>query len=151
MSEITNIVDQLERAFEGNAWHGPALTELLAGVSAQQAAARPLSGAHTIWELVRHIIHWEKVVCERLKGVRVDTPEQGDWTQVDDVSPEAWQKTLSSLREAHQTLSGLTAALPEASLERMAAGMDYTVYFMLHGVIQHNLYHGGQIALLKQA
>ena len=150
MSEIANIVDELERAFEGNAWHGPALNELLAGVSAEKAAARPLSRAHTIWEIVRHVIHWEEVVCKRLKGERVDKPEDGDWTEVDDVSPAAWQTTLTNLREAHQTLVRQTTALGDASLKEIAAGTDYTVYFMLHGVIQHNLYHGGQIALLKQ-
>ena len=151
MSETANIVDQLKRAFEGNAWHGPALKELLDGVSAEQASARPLSRAHTIWEIVRHISTWERVVCKRLKGERVDEPSEGDWAEVDDTSPAAWQMTLSNLREAHEALVQQAAALPDARLQETAVGTDYSVYFMLHGVIQHNLYHGGQIALLKQA
>ena len=151
MSETANIVDQLKRAFEGNAWHGPALNELLAGVSAEQAAARPLSRAHTIWEIVRHVNHWERVVCKRLKGERVDQPEEGDWAEVGDAGPAAWQTTLANLREAQEALVQQASALPDARLQETAVGTDYSVYFMLHGIIQHNLYHGGQIALLKQA
>jgi hypothetical protein len=56
MSEIHRIADQLKRSLEGEAWHGPALRELLSGVTAKQAAARPLAGAHSIWEIVLHII-----------------------------------------------------------------------------------------------
>ena len=151
MSETANIVDQLKRAFEGNAWHGPALNELLAGVSAEQAAARPLSRAHTIWEIVRHIITWETVVCKRLKGERVDKPDEGDWGDVADTSAAAWDTTLASLRRTQEALVEQAAALTDATLQETAVGTDYSVYFMLHGVIQHNLYHGGQIALLKQA
>jgi uncharacterized damage-inducible protein DinB len=151
MSETANIVDQLRRAFEGTAWHGPALKELLADVSAEQAAARPLSGAHTIWEIVRHITTWENVVSKRLKGERVDEPEEGDWLEVEDKSPKAWQATLGSLGKAQEALVQQAASLQDASLQETAAGTPYTVYFMLHGVIQHNLYHGGQIALLKRA
>jgi uncharacterized damage-inducible protein DinB len=150
MSETANIVDQLKRSYEGNAWHGPALKELLADVSAERAAGRPLNGAHTIWEIVRHIITWERVVDRRLKGERVDEPEEGDWLEVQDTSPDAWQTTLASLAKTHEGLVQQVAALQDARLRETAVGTEYSVYFMLHGVIQHNLYHGGQIALLKR-
>ena len=70
MTEIERILDQLKRAYEGDAWHGPSVREALAGVTAQQAHARPLTNAHSIWELVHHIAVWENVGRRRLEGDR---------------------------------------------------------------------------------
>lgn len=64
MTEIQRIVDQLNRAFEGEAWHGPAVMDILEGITAQQAAARPFNGTHSIWEIVLHIAAWERPVAE---------------------------------------------------------------------------------------
>ena len=61
MKEIERILDQLKRAYEGDAWHGPSVKEVLAGVTAEQAHARPPGNAHTIYELVPHIAVWEDV------------------------------------------------------------------------------------------
>ncbi len=66
MSEIENILDELRRIHDGDAWHGPALKESLSGVTAEQAAARPVAGAHSVWEIVRHVTDWENVFRRRL-------------------------------------------------------------------------------------
>ena len=66
MRETERIADQLKRAHEGGAWHGPAIDELLRGVTAGQAAARPFEGAHSIWELVAHAEAWERAILRRL-------------------------------------------------------------------------------------
>src|SRR5690348_2066639 len=93
MSEIVRILDQLQRAYEGNAWHGPSVREVLSGVTAAQAAARPLANAHTIWELVHHIAVWEGVVRRRLEGdrreINISSPE--DWPPPEDNSETAWE------------------------------------------------------------
>ncbi|MBI2955798.1 MAG: DinB family protein [Acidobacteria bacterium] len=152
MSEAERIADQLRRAFEGNAWHGPALREILSGVTATQAVARPLPRAHSIWEIVLHIGVWESVVRRRLAGeVIVDLPPEQDWPAVADTSDAAWRKTLAELARGHQALRQAIAGLSEAQLAAPVAGQDYSVYVMLHGVVQHDLYHAGQLALLKKA
>jgi uncharacterized damage-inducible protein DinB len=151
MSEVERIVDQLRRAFEGNAWHGLALWEILTDVTSQQAVNKPLSGAHSIWEIVNHIIVWESVVLRRIKGEIIGglSPEQ-DWPPVSDSSESAWQKTLDSLergnRQLRETISGLT----DDRLKETVLGQTYSIYHMLHGVVQHDLYHAGQIAVLKK-
>lgn len=150
MGEIENIVDQMKKAYEGSAWHGPALRELLADVSASQAAARPLKGAHTIWEIVLHIAAWQGVARSRLKGERLKEPAEGDWPEVPDSGPEAWQKALAKLDRSQQALVQQASELSEPALWDTAVGTSYSVYVMLHGVIQHTLYHAGQIALLKK-
>ncbi len=151
MKETERIRDQLERAFTGNAWHGPGVLEILENVTASQAAARPIAGAHSIWELVLHIKAWENACWRRLSGDRAELPDAEDWPQVDETSDQAWEHTLVALRENHQKLSDAIASLDESRLnEPILDGMP-SIYITLHGAVQHDLYHAGQIAILKKA
>ena len=152
MNEIERILDQLQRAYEGSAWHGPSVREVLAGVTAVQAHARPLGNAHSIWELVQHIAVWEDVGRRRLTGDRaqiaISSPE--DWPPPEDTSEAAWEQAKTALDRGHQALVEAIARTPESRLdEPIFEGMS-TVYVTLHGVIQHDLYHAGQIAMLKK-
>src|SRR5262249_11787313 len=79
MSETDRITDQMTRAYEGNAWHGPALRELLTTVTAETAAAKPLADRHSIWEIVLHVAAWKRVATRRVKGETVKEPPEGDW------------------------------------------------------------------------
>jgi uncharacterized damage-inducible protein DinB len=153
MTEIERILDQLKRAFEGDAWHGPSVHESLAGVTAAQAHARPLASAHSIWELVHHIAVWESVGRRRLEGDRapIDISSPEDWPPADDQSEAAWEQAKAALDRGHEDLREAISRVPESRLdERIFDGMS-TVYVTLHGVIQHDLYHAGQIAMLKKA
>jgi len=151
MSEIERIVDQLRRAFEGNAWHGLSLWEILTDVTSQQAFAKPLSGAHSIWEIVNHITVWESVVRRRIKGEVISglSPAE-DWPAVNDSSEAAWQQTLTKLERGNHELRDTISAMTDARLKEIVLGQTYSFYFMLHGVVQHDLYHAGQIAVLKK-
>jgi len=152
MSEIQRIEDQLQRAFEGNAWHGPGVRELMADVTAAQAAGRPLPTAHSIWEIVLHMATWERVVYRRLQGETVvNLPMEQDWPPVRDSSEAAWHQAVRDLEQANHDLRAAIAQSTEARLADMAPGKDHSVYVMLHGIIQHDLYHAGQIAILKKA
>lgn len=152
MSEIKRIKGQLRRAFEGEAWHGPSLRELLDGVTAETAAAKPLPEAHSIWELVLHIAGWENVVRRRLAGeVLPDLADEENFPSIQDPSEDAWQQTLQELTRGHHALREAMTGLDDAQLAEMVPGKSYSIYGMLHGVIQHDLYHAGQIALLKKA
>ena len=153
MTEIERILDQLKRSFEGNAWHGPAVREVLAGITVVQASARPIANGHSIWELVRHIAVWEDVGRRRLEGDRaaIEISSTQDWPPPDNTSEAAWEGTKTALERGHQALYQAISRVPESRLnEPVLEGMS-TVYVTLHGVIQHNLYHAGQIAILKKA
>ena len=150
MNEVKRIQDQLKRAFEGPAWHGKSLKELLAGVDARQAAARPVAGGHTIWEIVLHISAWNVAVLRRLQGDPAELAPEEDWPPAGRAGDSSWEKALMALENAHQRLWNHLEELNEEELDHQAAGNNYSVYFMLHGLIQHNLYHAGQIALLKK-
>ncbi len=153
MTEIERILDQLKRAFEGNAWHGPSVREALAGVTAAQANARPLANAHSIRDLVQHIAVWESVGRRRLEGDRapIDISSPDDWPPADEKREAAWEQAKTALDRGHEALREAIARVSESRLDKpILEGMS-TVYVTLHGVIHHDLYHAGQIAMLKKA
>ena len=151
MDEISRIVDQLRRAFEGDAWHGPAVKEVLAGVTAEKAAAKPIAAAHTIWQIVLHIATWERIVRRRLEGeVIVEIPDEEDWPPIRDNGEQAWRTALAELERGHLALREAISRTDEARLGEMVPRKDHSVYVMLHSVVQHDVYHAGQIALLKK-
>ncbi len=152
MSELKRINGQLKRAFEGKAWHGPSVSEVLEGVTAEQAAAHPIAGAHSIWELTLHIATWERVGRRRIEEfIPIDVSDEEDWPAIEDKSDFAWTTTLEELSRNHEALRAAIRTLDETRLDDIVPGTEYTIYFLLHGVIQHDLYHAGQIALLKKA
>ncbi len=114
-------------------------------------ARRPIPQAHTIWELVLHIAVWESVVRRRLAGEVVQPSPEQDWPPVLDTSEAAWKNTLAELERGHRQLRQSIAALNDDRLKDRVPGKDDSVYVLLHGLIQHDLYHAGQIALLKKA
>jgi len=153
MSEAARIADQLRRAFDGEAWHGDSVFEILEGVTAARAAARPIKSAHTIWELVLHIGAWDGAVLRRMGGVAVTLSDAENFPAVKDASDAAWREALAQVRRVHKDLVKTVAALPDSRLDEVVPGKEgahYTFYYMLHGVVQHELYHAGQIALLKK-
>ncbi len=210
MKETEQIADQLRRAMQGEAWSGPSLREALAGVTAEQAAARPIVGAHSIWELVLHIAAWEAIALRRLRGETVkDIPAEVDWPPVGDTSEAArqrapsdetvkdvraevdwppvsetretawqstlgretvkdarsevswppvgetkeatWQRALAALEDGNRKLRDAIAQMPDERLRERVPGKEHSFYGELHGVVQHDLYHAGQIILLKKA
>jgi uncharacterized damage-inducible protein DinB len=152
MTETHRINSQLKRAQEGQAWHGPSLRELLDGVTAEQAAAKPIPNAHSVWELVNHIIAWEQIAKRRLEGAEeVAVPDEVNFPPVTDASDEAWQATLRSIAASNRGLRESIKKIDDQKLEELTPGTAYSIYVLLHGVIQHDLYHAGQIALLKKA
>jgi uncharacterized damage-inducible protein DinB len=151
MSEVKRIADQLRRAFAGEAWHGPSVLKLLEGVTAEQAGQHPIAGAHSIWELVQHIGAWEGAGVRRLNGDRAELPDEEDWASTGKTDEEAWEQTKAALKTGHQRLLEAILQLDDERLkEPIMEGMP-SVYFTLHGIIQHDLYHAGQIAILKKA
>ena len=150
MTEIKRISDQLKRAFEKDAWHGPAVLEVLAGVTAKQASARPIPNAHSIWEITLHISSWVGVLKSRVEGKWMDEPEEGDWPSVESASPAAWEKTLKLLKTRHTGLQKSISRRSDKDLGKPIAKGKSTLYASLHGIIQHDLYHAGQMAVLKK-
>jgi uncharacterized damage-inducible protein DinB len=156
---LRRIADQLRRLHEGDAWHGPSILEALDGVTAEQATRRAVANAHTIYELTHHITAWVNEVTERVNGRAPTMPDDGDFpAPVDALSDEEWRDTRARLDAAHARLvEAILAFDPERLPARVGAerdapaGTGVSFYGMLHGLIQHDAYHAGQLMLLKRA
>src|SRR5579863_7906291 len=150
-SEATRVADQLRRAFDGSAWHGPALMELLEDVDAATAAAKPVHKVHSIWELVLHIAVWDEAGLRRLSGEKWQPTGLANFPSMPKPTKAAWRKAVAATKRTHDTLVRTGASLPDARLRDRVPGKRYDFYHMLHGIAQHELYHAGQIAILKKA
>jgi uncharacterized damage-inducible protein DinB len=151
-SESVLLADQLRRAFKGVAWHGPGLLELLQDVDATTAAAKPLQDAHSIWELLLHVAVWDKAACRRLGGHKFQPEGTANFPIVPrQITEAAWRKAVVQAKRTHDILVQTVAALPQSRLRERVPGKRYNFSFMLQGVAQHELYHAGQIAILKKA
>lgn len=149
-SASARLADQLRRAFNGSAWHGPALLELLQDVDAVQAAAKPLRKVHSIWELTLHITAWDRAVRRRLSGEKLQLTGLQDFPRVLKPTKAAWRQAVRKCARTHDALVKTVAGLPEPRLRDRVPGKRYDFAFMLEGVVQHELYHAGQIAILKK-
>lgn len=153
-SESLRIADQLRRAFAGDAWHGPPLRETLDGVTAEEAFARPLASGHSIWELVLHIQLYAHIAFEAA-GEGIPMPKlygtEKDWPAVTDRSSTAWAGAMTQLFATGERFAQAIESFTDARLQESVPGREYDFYYLFHGIVQHSLYHGGQIAMLKRA
>ena len=152
MNTLTRqLANHIKRTVTGPMWHGPALDAVLDGVTHELAVRHPFAGAHSIWELVLHVTVWADVARARLGGGPVDDPTPAeDWPAVADTTASAWTAAIERMRDSYRALAADVKQLDDARLADTITGLDYTVSNLLHGVIEHGTYHGGQIAMLKK-
>jgi hypothetical protein len=152
-SECQRIADQLRRAFTGQAWHGPPLVGLLGGVGPEEACARPIDSAHNIWELMLHIDFWVHTALQATQGVAMPKLDGSgtDWPAPGSTVALAWFDAQDRLFDNAEKLAQAIERFGDARLQETVPGRDYDFYGLFHGIVQHSLYHGGQIAVLKKA
>jgi uncharacterized damage-inducible protein DinB len=150
-TELERIEEQLRRSFEGEAWHGPSVRDALDGVTAEEALQHPIAGAHSIWELVLHLAGTYSLVLRRLNGDATDLAPDEDWPSVDSASPAKWAAALDVLRSLNQQLRAAVRSFNRDALDQLMGNRKYSAYTQFIGVTQHDLYHAGQIVLLRRA
>jgi uncharacterized damage-inducible protein DinB len=143
-TEVIRLADQLERSFRGGAWHGPAVSEVAAGIDATVASQRVPGSTNTILDLVRHITFWLDAAYLRIfRGDDVDA--DADWKRETVVTEAIWSEALTRLESAHARLHAALLELDEERLDDAVPGADPTVRGLLLGILQHNAYHTGQM------
>ncbi len=150
MSEITRILNHYDGVLNGSPWHGNPIWQILDGISPETAAARPPNGSHTIWEIVMHMTFWEGVGSERLAGQRAGLVDELNFPAMPAPSDKNWQQTLDQFRASNQQFRAALAQLDPARLDDLTAAGKRTYYNEAHGVIEHDIYHAGQIALFRK-
>jgi len=150
MTETERLLRQYQMVLRGEAWHGDAIWKILDGISPECAACRPLADAHTIWEIVMHMTFWEGVGAKRLAGQRAGLDEALNFPATPAVTEANWQQTLGQFRASNKEFGRALSKLDTARMDELSAAGKRSFYDEAHGVIQHDVYHAGQIALLKK-
>jgi uncharacterized damage-inducible protein DinB len=153
--ECNRIADALASAISGEAWYGDSLGKILSQVTAAEAIAHPIVDAHSIWELVLHLETWVQFSLGAVRGVPIPAwatmPKEQDWPAVARTSEEDWREAIDSLVSTHSKLVESIESLNDELLDETVPGRAYNFYRLFHAMIQHAVYHGGQIVLLKKA
>ncbi len=150
---IRSLLAALDQAYDHRAWHGTNLRGSLRGLTPSQAVWRPAPGRHNIWEEVLHAAYWKYAVRQRLiAGKRGAFPLKGsNWFSSPSAGSAAeWKQALSRLHEFHESLRQTVAELPAARCNRPVHGSKWSAFDSILGVAFHDIYHAGQIQLLKR-
>lgn len=158
MTAHESILRQIQLTHAGEPWYGSPRTAILEGVTAKQAAAHPIPGGHSIWQLVLHMTSWTNEVCRRVQGGKPGAPTEGDWPAVGPVSEATWKSAQEGLAQAHARLLEVARTMPASrwsdrigDTQSAPLGTGLDVAGMLVGLAQHDAYHTGQIAVTKRA
>ena len=149
MDPLSPLLHQLDTAYDRKAWHGPTLKGVLRGVDEALASWRPAPERHTIWELAVHCAYWKYVVRRRITGEKQGSfPLDGsNWFARPD-GTATWKADLRLLHDTHRALRATVADLDETDLARRSR--SYTLAELIAGVAAHDLYHAGQVQLMKR-
>jgi hypothetical protein len=157
MSLRATLTHRLKDAWHGSPWYGDPSDKILSGVSAAEASKRVSPGTHTIWEIALHMTAWTETVAARVRGIGSKAPDRGDWPAVPAASDTAWTDTLADLAAARQQLLGDLHAAHEEDLHLHVKQHDapfgdtgITRAATIVGLVEHDAYHLGQIAMLKR-
>ena len=157
MAEAARLIDQFRRAHDGDPWHGSPVKTILDGVTADQAARKPAGAAHSIWEIVLHMTGWRDEVTRRAAGAPAAEPAGGDWPPIGEPTPARWTAALAALDASHARLVEAVRDMTDAHLLKptndtrdSALGVGVSYYELFHGIVQHDAYHAGQIAILRK-
>lgn len=151
--EIALLLQLVDQAYEKKAWHGPNLKGSLRGLTAEQAAWRPAKNRHNVWEIMVHAAYWKYAVWRRLRGEkRGSFPLKGsNWfARPEGVTAIAWRKDVALLEAMHRQLREAVASLSSRDLATVPPGSKVNNAAIVSGIACHDVYHAGQIQLLKR-
>jgi hypothetical protein len=151
--EIKHLLGLLDEAYKRAAWHGPNLRGSIRGVTAHEASWRPKAGRHNIWEIAVHAAYWKYTVRRRLLGEKrgsFSLPGSNWFLRPVERSEQAWRADVAILDGEHQRLRDAVSALQPEFLERPARGSKTLVRRLIAGIALHDVYHAGQIQLIKK-
>jgi len=150
---IRLLLTLLDEGFDRKAWHGPNLLGSLRGLTAEQALWRPAPGRHSIWELAVHCAYWKSIVRRRVDAEAGERFPRGpaNWPALPEPADDAaWKADLALLRDEHRRLRAAVATLRPADLHRPAPGQKRPRISHIHGIAMHDVYHAGQVRLLRR-
>ena len=150
MTEVERLLGQYDRAMNGDAWHGDPVWKVLDGISPGIATRRVQANTHTIWELVSHMTFWETEVCRALNNLPARSMVELNFPAMPEGTNQNWSDTLAGLRQSNADFRQCVSELDPARLDETTPGRKRSIYVDVHGVIQHHIFHAGQIVILSK-
>jgi uncharacterized damage-inducible protein DinB len=150
MSESKRISNLYQSIYNGNPWLEVTLAHTIENVSAAQAYRKVNPNLNTIWEIVNHLIQWRRNILKRVQGETVITPDHNYFVPVLDSSEAAWEQSLQNLAKSQELWNAFFEDFDDTDLDKIYVSNGHTFYEHIHGIIQHDVYHLGQIVILKK-
>lgn len=150
MDTIQLLKDHLRSVYQDGAWSEVSVRGAFAALTHVEASARPIPGRHTAWEILLHLDAWHRAVALRLQGQRVDLPAERDWPQPEPSTADNWRAAIALLNGGLEELLASVASLSEEALFTKLPGGRFTLLETIIGVAEHDMYHAGQVTLLKR-
>jgi len=150
MKETEFIADEITEVFERGKWGGGPVNDLFRTFSADEAISRPIPNAHSAWEIALHMTYWHRVFRSRLAGDEIPYSEEIDWPSPGDPTADRWSAVLDELVRAAAELAGAVREFDPGRLEETVPEKEFTFREMLNGAPQHDLYHSGQVRMLRK-
>jgi uncharacterized damage-inducible protein DinB len=148
MRESMRIAQLFEDIYDGDPWMDVNFLSNLKRIDTSQASLRIYPDWNTIWEILNHLISWREVVLARLQGKSIPSPEHNYFLPVTDTSPKNWKETLSRLEQSQEAWISFLRVFNEEDFEKNYPGTRYNYYELIHGILQHDAYHLGQIVIM---
>ena len=150
MKETQHITKLFEDLYDGDPWIDVTILGVLKNVSPQQAAKKIAPGRNSIWQIVNHIVSWRENVLLRVQGNVINTPNNNYFIEIEDISETAWQQCLERLQNSQQQWITFLKHFDESEFDKIYPSNKMSYYEHVHGIIQHDAYHLGQIVLLTK-
>lgn len=150
--EVRSIISNLQNTLSGEPWFGRAIYPIMEEVDVSKVYTKPNDTEHSLIELLYHMITWANFTLFQLKNAspeEIKAAESMDWRETDPKN-HSWEKGMTEFKETHQQIVSILETKNDEFLAEMVKGRKFNYRFMLNGLIQHNIYHLGQIAYLNK-
>ncbi len=150
MTETKRIISLFKKLYEGDPWIDVNIIDTLKNITAEKAQKRIAQGSNNIWEIVQHIISWRQNVLQRLEGKDMNTPAHNYFEKIENKSTEDWKNTMKTIALTHKQWIRFLENFKTSNFDKIYTPNEMTYYEHIHGILQHNAYHLGQIVMLSK-
>jgi len=157
MTTSEKLQHELEKVLSGDPWYGTPVYQIMEQISFEAAFEKPQHAAHNIAEIVLHMLAWTEEVMDRMNGLTAGIPSSGDWPSTGTPDEQKWQNYVDDFKLVNVNLLGLIKSFPAEQWNEPVkdernreVGSGVTYEELVNGLIQHNIYHSGQIAVLNR-
>ncbi|MCX2681326.1 DinB family protein [Galbibacter sp. EGI 63066] len=151
--QIEKLISKLKNSFEETPWYGDSVLKIISGIDSRWVNTVPANSKNTIAKIVQHMINWRLLALEKLKGnltyeIKIDSAD--DWPEVFINNESEWNALLDKLKKSQRDIIAFLSTKNDAFLTQQTPGRSYNHEYLVEGIIQHDIYHTGQIVMIAK-